>query len=476
MSETNSKTNTKLISSRAAVQVVKSSHPYHLIHQRNQHKHQRHTQPELELEQQQERPRKMMRRTEAEAETEVETEGTNSARTSRTEKNISDCPCISSSSREIEECSTFTSSLSSTHASTSASACAIDTATPEATRTDPTNTSTATFGTSSREDDDVVSDFDSGRRVKRIDRKASLELTKTLPNKERVHNSNNYDNSNDNNGHYVKGDEGAQETNSDLILNLASTTPELNQEDPSPSLSSLLFTPTLPESLSLEPQQCSSDMSPDTYLHQLFEHILSFQPFIQQPNKADVQVPVQIRVRPTLEVSPLCCYSNDPHRPFLPPITEDELANYDSEVVNAVREGDIGVVKAIHSNKGDASLSCCNRFGESLLHMACRRGYDAIVHFLVQSANVSVRITDDCGRTPLHDALWNRECQYGIMDLLVRTDPILLLTCDKRGHTPFAYARREHWANWRQFLWDRREHMRRAMNAAEVRLFCKSLS
>ena len=103
--------------------------------------------------------------------------------------------------------------------------------------------------------------------------------------------------------------------------------------------------------------------------------------------------------------------------------------------------------------------------------MACRRGFESIVLYLIQTANVSVRITDDCGRTPLHDALWHKECQYVILDLLVRTDPVLLLTCDKRGHSPFAYARREHWANWRQFLWDRREHMKHALNIDELELF-----
>lgn len=108
--------------------------------------------------------------------------------------------------------------------------------------------------------------------------------------------------------------------------------------------------------------------------------------------------------------------------------------------------------------------------------MACRRGYDPIVQYLVNQADVSIRITDDCGRTPLHDALWHKECQYNIVDLLVRTDPLLMLTCDKRGHTPFAYSRREHWANWRQFLWDRREHMKSALNTSEVKLFCNNSS
>jgi hypothetical protein len=195
--------------------------------------------------------------------------------------------------------------------------------------------------------------------------------------------------------------------------------------------------------------------SPDIYVQKLFQTILNFTPL----------------VRPTLKISHQ--YAKGSDYPFIPPITEEEQAAYNIEIVNAVRENDMAAIKSYHYN-GGRSLSCCNRFGESLLHMACRRGFESIVLYLIQDASVSVRITDDCGRTPLHDALWHKECQYNIMDLLVRTDPVLLFTCDKHGHTPFAYARREHWGNWRQFLWDRREHMKHAMDKNELELFRNS--
>lgn len=204
----------------------------------------------------------------------------------------------------------------------------------------------------------------------------------------------------------------------------------------------------------LDPNANSNlQMSPDIYLQNLFEAIMGFHPI----------------VRPTLEVSSQCCCSES-DQPFIPPVSDDDQANYCADVVAAVRENDLDSLQKIHSKDG-RSLSCCNRFGESLLHMACRRGFEAIVLYLIQDADVSVRITDDCGRTPLHDGLWHKECQYVIMDLLVRTDPLLLLTCDKRGHTPFAYCRREHWANWRKFLWDRREHMKSVMDEEEMELF-----
>jgi len=87
--------------------------------------------------------------------------------------------------------------------------------------------------------------------------------------------------------------------------------------------------------------------------------------------------------------------------------------------------------------------------------MACRRGFTEIARFLIHEAGVSVRVADDFGRTPLHDALWNRDPKFELVHLLIEEDPDLLLVCDKRGSTPFAYARREHWQSWRQFLYDR---------------------
>ena len=39
--------------------------------------------------------------------------------------------------------------------------------------------------------------------------------------------------------------------------------------------------------------------------------------------------------------------------------------------------------------------------------------------------------------------------------MMLKRDPSQLFVGDKRGHTPFAYARREHWSAWRKFLHDR---------------------
>lgn len=198
-----------------------------------------------------------------------------------------------------------------------------------------------------------------------------------------------------------------------------------------------------------------SDMSPDEYLQDLLKTMLGFTP----------------TPRPTLEISsiPVLNKITKKDEPYILPITEEELINYDIDVVSAVRDKDLDTLRSLHER--GKSLSCCNRYGESLLHMACRRGFTAIFEYLAGTANVAIRITDDCGRTPLHDTLWHKDCQYDIMNWLVCNDPSLLLLCDKRGHTPFAYARREHWDVWKQFLWDRREHIKDAIDRSVMNLF-----
>lgn len=149
--------------------------------------------------------------------------------------------------------------------------------------------------------------------------------------------------------------------------------------------------------------------------------------------------------------------------------TEEQMAAYTTEVVTACRNNDLSAMREMQA-KGQ-SLNCFNRFGESLLHMACRRGFTDIVEFLMEESQVSARIVDDCGRTPLTDACWNPQPQIEICQLIIRRDPTLFLIADKRGFTPFDYARPEHWNIWRQFLYENREHLTVLENDENVTRF-----
>jgi len=156
---------------------------------------------------------------------------------------------------------------------------------------------------------------------------------------------------------------------------------------------------------------------------------------------------------------------------YFPQITDEQIAAYDILVVSATRENDVQRLKMLHSDK-EMSLECCNRFGETLLHMACRRGFRDIGEFLLDDVKVNVRVRDDCGRTPFHDVCWNPQPQLELAEALLRRDPTLLLISDKRGHTPFQYARPQDWPVWRQFVFDHRHHFKILLDAEPKEIFC----
>jgi hypothetical protein len=104
---------------------------------------------------------------------------------------------------------------------------------------------------------------------------------------------------------------------------------------------------------------------------------------------------------------------------------------------------------------------CSNRFGESLMHLACRRGRTEMVRFLVEelpggSPSQMLAIKDDCHKTPLHDACWTPDPNFELVELILEHAPEQVLMQDVRGNTPFDYVRNEDHGLWLRFLWERR--------------------
>jgi len=130
---------------------------------------------------------------------------------------------------------------------------------------------------------------------------------------------------------------------------------------------------------------------------------------------------------------------------------------YDQDVVNAIRSNDVDALRKLHSE--GTNLECGNRFGETLIHLACRRSSRELVAFLVQEAGVSILVRDDFGRTPMHDCCWRPEIDLELLDMLLDLAPELLLLSDKRGHTPLDYSRREHWDKLIPFLHDKKDKL-----------------
>jgi len=135
---------------------------------------------------------------------------------------------------------------------------------------------------------------------------------------------------------------------------------------------------------------------------------------------------------------------------YFEPVTSDQIAMYDLEITHAVRRENLQMLKAMKAT--GRMMQCCNRFGESIVHMACRRGSISIVTFLIDECGSSIRLRDDYGRTPLHDACWTVQLNFEIIKKLLLIEPDLILMSDKRGHTPLDYVRKDSWEQCCQFL------------------------
>lgn len=140
-------------------------------------------------------------------------------------------------------------------------------------------------------------------------------------------------------------------------------------------------------------------------------------------------------------------FTHDEVHDFFEAITDIRLQSYSIELINAAKTGDLEFLRAsFYENK--LNMNACNRFGESILHTACRHSKLDVVRFLVMEANVDLRVCDDYGRTPFHDAAWQAEPNMELIMILLKKCPDLLLVSDKRGFTPLQYVRKAHWAAW----------------------------
>lgn len=126
------------------------------------------------------------------------------------------------------------------------------------------------------------------------------------------------------------------------------------------------------------------------------------------------------------------------------------IESYDMALVQAVRQDDVPSLREMWLE--GRPMQCGNKFGESILHMACRRSSVGTVRFLLLEAGVSPRLCCDYGRTPLHDACWSSQPNFMIIELLLESCPDLLHIRDKRGFTPLDYVRAEQHKAWIGFL------------------------
>lgn len=126
-----------------------------------------------------------------------------------------------------------------------------------------------------------------------------------------------------------------------------------------------------------------------------------------------------------------------------------QISDYGNDIIAAVRTSDLDALRQLHSQ--GKTMMACNKYQESVVHMACRISTYEVVEFMLTHGG-DVSQTDDLGRNPLHDACWREEPVFDVITLLLDTSKDLIRTCDSRGATPLHYVRQVHWLQWCAYL------------------------
>lgn len=134
--------------------------------------------------------------------------------------------------------------------------------------------------------------------------------------------------------------------------------------------------------------------------------------------------------------------------------TMKQIMDYDNELVWAIRNSDLPKIRYLWST--GRSMSACNRFCESIVHMACRRADRDVIEFILSHGG-EIDLVDDYGRTPLHDACWRKSPRFDVVTILMDKNIDLIRYSDARGSTPLKYCREEHWLHWCAYLYNQRE-------------------
>ncbi len=129
--------------------------------------------------------------------------------------------------------------------------------------------------------------------------------------------------------------------------------------------------------------------------------------------------------------------------------TELQQASYGIKLVEAVRSCDSLLLRRLL--QAGLSPNPCNAYGESLLHMVCRRGDLPLLHEMM-NAGCSFQVSDDFGRTPLHDACWTTAPNFALITEILSCDIHLFRILDCRGASPLSYIKKDNWVQWIQFF------------------------
>ena len=128
-----------------------------------------------------------------------------------------------------------------------------------------------------------------------------------------------------------------------------------------------------------------------------------------------------------------------------------DMQSYSKGLLDAVRSSNIEMLHALSSQ--GVCMTACNKFCESVVHLACRRSCREVVSFILSKSNVDcLWLVDDKGRCPLHDACWRKSPDTEIVEMLLEKCCELIWLPDSRGCLPLEYTQRHDWPVWREFI------------------------
>lgn len=131
------------------------------------------------------------------------------------------------------------------------------------------------------------------------------------------------------------------------------------------------------------------------------------------------------------------------------PPSDKQVGDYTTELILAVRNSDLERLKELHEE--GMSMNACNKYGESIVHLACRRSSYEVVHFILHNGGDPCAV-DDFGRTPFHDACWRTDPRFDIIALLLEMRSNLVYFQDVRGAFALSYVVEDNWLQWCAFL------------------------
>lgn len=138
----------------------------------------------------------------------------------------------------------------------------------------------------------------------------------------------------------------------------------------------------------------------------------------------------------------LTAYRNKP--------TSHQQASYGMKMSEITKQGEVDAMRQMLA--GGLSANPANAYGESILHLVCRRGNIELLQVL-QQHGCNFEICDDYGRTPLHDACWSPRPAFACVELLLQhADARLFYMMDRRGALPLSYVHKDHYPAWIAFI------------------------